>query len=187
MNSLACQVCNRTLAKKQKRYCSIPCRMTGMSKNNIGKATWNKGKTKADFPQLSNSGVSKGTTSWNKGLRGLEIGPKGQHWKLSVETKTKMKGRVPWNKGLGRGEVFELLTLEYKTFRKRMFIRDNYTCDDCGKRGGELQLDHIKPRCLYPELLMAENNVRTLCVDCHRKTKTFGLNQYTKQSFLQNS
>lgn len=30
---------------------------------------WNKGKTKADFPQLSRSGVKKGNQPWNKGKK----------------------------------------------------------------------------------------------------------------------
>lgn len=30
---------------------------------------WNKGKTKKDFPQLSNAGVKKSNSPWNKGLK----------------------------------------------------------------------------------------------------------------------
>jgi hypothetical protein len=68
---------------------------------------------------------------------------------------------------------------EYKLWRTAVFERDNYTCIWCGKRSGNghevfLNADHIKPFFLYPELRFAIDNGRTLCVECHRKTNTFG-------------
>ncbi len=42
-----------------------------------GHIPWNKGKTKEEFPQLSNSGVKKGTVSWNTGKKG--VGRFGDH------------------------------------------------------------------------------------------------------------
>jgi len=78
---------------------------------------------------------------------------------------------------------------EYQEWRRKIFERDNYTCQICKKKGGELNADH------YPKTfasIMKENNIktileainctdlkdinngRTLCVDCHRKTPTWG-------------
>lgn len=65
-------------------------------------------------------------------------------------------------------------TLEYKLWRETIFKRDNYTCIWCFKRGGVLNADHIKPFALFPELRLAIDNGRTLCVDCHKKTDTYG-------------
>lgn len=45
--------------------------------------------------------------------------------------------------------------------------RDNYTCQLCEKRGGDLHVDHIQPWAEYVELRFDINNCRTLCVDCH--------------------
>lgn len=59
-------------------------------------------------------------------------------------------------------------------WRKAVFERDNYTCQECGQYGGKLQADHIKPYCLFPELRTDINNGRTLCLDCHKKTDTYG-------------
>jgi hypothetical protein len=62
---------------------------------------------------------------------------------------------------------------EYKIWRESVFKRDNYTCKECGQVGGELNADHIKPFALFPKLRFKLSNGRTLCVDCHKKTKTF--------------
>ena len=68
---------------------------------------------------------------------------------------------------------------EYRDWRKAVFERDNYTCQDCGIRSGKgqkavLNADHIKSFAIYPEFRFEISNGRTLCLDCHKKTDTFG-------------
>lgn len=63
----------------------------------------------------------------------------------------------------------------YKAWRTLVFERDNYTCRECGQRGGYLHADHIKPFAYSPELRFDVTNGRTLCVPCHKKTPTFGI------------
>lgn len=67
----------------------------------------------------------------------------------------------------------EMSKLEYRLWRETVLKRDNFTCVACDKRGGKLQVDHIKPWSLYPELRYEINNGRTLCVNCHRATDTY--------------
>lgn len=62
----------------------------------------------------------------------------------------------------------------YKNWRTSVFQRDNFTCQECGERGGELNADHIKPFAFFPELRLELSNGRTLCIDCHKKTDTWG-------------
>lgn len=117
------------------------------------------------------------------------------------------KGKMnPWNKGKKcpqhggenhwhwRGGITPLFAsirqcFEYKQWRTSIFERDNYTCQTCGERGVELNVDHypktfaqiisqyniksIEEALQCEELWSLENN-RTLCVPCHRLTPTWG-------------
>lgn len=97
--------------------------------------------------------------SINRSLAGNPSGSLAHNWKGGVNV---------LNEGL-KGDP------RYKGFRMKIFKRDDYTCQICGVRGGvELNLDHIKPKSIFPELAWDENNVRTVCHPCHRKTETYG-------------
>jgi hypothetical protein len=63
---------------------------------------------------------------------------------------------------------------DYKQWRKSIFQQDNYTCQICLIRGGNLEADHIKEWCNYPELRYNLDNGRTLCKDCHKQTDNYG-------------
>lgn len=68
---------------------------------------------------------------------------------------------------------------EYIKWRTNVYKRDNHTCQQCGTKGGcgkrvVLNADHIKKFSDYPELRFELSNGRTLCIDCHRKTETYG-------------
>lgn len=65
-------------------------------------------------------------------------------------------------------------TRQYKDWRTAVFQRDDYTCQMCSKRGGELQADHELPFALFPDLRFEVLNGRTLCKACHLKTDTYG-------------
>lgn len=138
----------------------------------------------------------KGQKAWNKGLSMTWYTPRG-------------KGKVPWNKGK-KGEYGTSLkgkprlnlrgenhwawkggvtpinrtirnSLEMKIWREKVFERDNYTCQFCNKKGGNLNADHIKQFAYFPELRFKISNGRTLCKECHKKTDTFS-KRYDKNS-----
>lgn len=54
-----------------------------------------------------------------------------------------------------------------KNIQRKVLERDNYICQICGQRGGNLQVDHIKRWSKYPELRFEMSNCRTLCMSCH--------------------
>lgn len=58
---------------------------------------------------------------------------------------------------------------EYAEWRRRVYERDNYTCQHCGQVGGELNAHHIKPFAKYEKLMVTLSNGLTLCVECHRE------------------
>jgi len=56
----------------------------------------------------------------------------------------------------------------YVTWRNAIFERDNYTCRDCGKRGGEINAHHLKSFKKFPKLRYEIDNGITLCKQCHK-------------------
>jgi len=58
---------------------------------------------------------------------------------------------------------------EGREWRESVFARDNWTCQDCGDRGGYLEAHHIFPFSEFPDHRMAVWNGVTLCAKCHRK------------------
>jgi 5-methylcytosine-specific restriction endonuclease McrA len=86
----------------------------------------------------------------------------------------KLKGEKHWNwKGGISPRV--LNTKEYREWRKSVFQRDHYTCQNCGySKGRILEAHHILSWKDYPEKRFDINNGKTLCKDCHKLTKSFG-------------
>ena len=88
--------------------------------------------------------------------------------------KTTGKNHHLWKGGITPINKIIRKSIEYKLWRKAVFERDNYTCQECKIRGSILNPHHIKPFSLYPELRFAIDNGQTLCVECHKKTDTYG-------------
>ncbi len=65
-------------------------------------------------------------------------------------------------------------SLVYKKWRNLVFERDDYTCQKCGQRGGNLEAHHDLPFSTHKDLRVEILNGETLCVKCHRKTNTYG-------------
>lgn len=119
----------------------------------FGKSSPALGKTWKNPPEMG-----KKTSERQMGIPRLCIrGEKHHNWQGGI---------TPLNKQARN-------SLEYKIWRKAVFERDNYTCVLCGVRGGNLNADHIKSFASFPELRLAIDNGRTLCISCHKKTNNF--------------
>lgn len=99
----------------------------------------------------------------------------------NINIAERQKGDKSWLWRGGLTNENRLLRNSYlvSNWRKEVFKRDNYTCQDCKLHASllpksSLTADHIKPWALFPELRLELSNGRTLCRDCHRKTDTFG-------------
>ena len=68
------------------------------------------------------------------------------------------------------------LAHEWRVIRKRIFERDDYTCQYCGSRGVRLECDHI-----YPVALGGGNedsNLATACLSCNRSKRSKTLEEW---------
>ncbi len=90
-----------------------------------------------------------------------------------------------WKGGITPEHLKIRMSTIYKKWRKDVFKRDKYTCVLCKAHSEEgvghtviLNADHIKRFSTHPELRFDINNGRTLCIDCHRKTGTYGRIKY---------
>jgi hypothetical protein len=106
------------------------------------------------------------------------------------------KGRInhdnPVNYAIRRRQV-------YMDWRRSILERDNYQCQICGIRNGVglgktvyLNVDHIEPLIdivnkynlktvedmINCDVMWSMENGRTLCVECHKKTDTYGVNAW---------
>lgn len=80
------------------------------------------------------------------------------------------KGPDHWNwKGGISGEMKLLRsTPEYNEWRKSVYRRDNFTCQDCGSKD-DIIAHHLKSFNDYPEFRFSVDNGVTLCRPCHKK------------------
>lgn len=124
--------------------------------------------------------------------KGIYIRTKGNGWlgkHHSVKSRIKMseakKGDKNYNWKGGMREELKIIrqSLEYRLWREKIFERDNYTCQICNIKGGDLNADHIKPFAFYEELRFDLDNGRTLCIECHKKTETYGKNLIINNKF----
>lgn len=131
--------------------------------SNMHHAAWNKGKggkttcVCGKIFDASPSKIKRGGKSCSMACRDM-FGEKNGAWKGGVTTQNALIRK----------------SKKYKEWREAVFKRDFHTCQLCGKYGGDMNADHIRPFALCPELRFVVDNGRTLCVVCHRKTDTYG-------------
>ena len=75
-----------------------------------------------------------------------------------------------WRGGISSERNKDCSSDAYKLWRFLVYERDNYTCQDCGKRGGNLSAHHIMPWSFFIDLRYVVSNGKTLCLECHKKT-----------------
>lgn len=116
----------------------------------------------------------QGKSSWNKGLK---TGTLSEEHKDKIRQKTLLNGNKPpvyygekhpnWVNGNYKQPVKKVRYTEDAVWRKKVFERDNYTCQKCGKRGGNLNAHHIFNYSSHIELRINIENGITFCKHCH--------------------
>ena len=149
-----------------------------------------------------------GFVPWNKGRKHTEATKKKMreahkdiHWgkdnsrygkKLSKDTRRKMskaqegkhvgKLNVQWKGGVSVENRWVRYGVENRLWRESVFARDNWTCQKCNNRGGDLEAHHIKNFADYKELRTSIENGITFCKKCHKKFhKKYGNRKTTKK------
>lgn len=174
-----CLICDKEIKtfpcrvkKGQDKFCSRACK--AVSQKNI--------------PSKRRTGVVRRclhcetefyAPNWLSSRRGAKYCSYSCYWSSKL-------GKKPWNyEGITPINVSIRKTRRYRRWSRMVKERDDFTCQICGKRGnGEMHSDHIKPFSLYPELRFDLNNGRTLCLECHRNTETYG-NRVLKVKYQQ--
>jgi len=83
------------------------------------------------------------------------------------------RGDKAYNWKGGQKSKHTVHTYRYKKWRRDVFIRDEFTCRQCGKTHIYITAHHIKSWVKFPDLRYVVNNGRTLCEECHKKTDNY--------------
>ena len=74
--------------------------------------------------------------------------------------------------------------MEYAEWRNKVFERDNYTCQRCGQRQGDINAHHLNSFHWDKEHRTDINNGITLCTSCHKLFhKEYGSRNNTKEQY----
>lgn len=113
----------------------------------------------------------KGIQAWNKGKKCLQLGGEN-HW--------------CWKGGITPLMMKIRRCAKYKNWTKEIYKKDNWTCQKCNRRGGNLEAHHFPKE--FQEIIKENkietfedsqnckelwdiNNGQTFCLKCHNKTK----------------
>ena len=101
----------------------------------------------------------------HKGKKYKEI--YGKKWKDEIEKRRKTHIETFNKKGrkIHRDKHDSREGIEW---RLKIYKRDNFTCQSCGRVGSKLNAHHIKEWINFPELRFDINNGITLCFECHK-------------------
>jgi len=112
------------------------------------------------------------TKEWKRKISKANKGQIAHNKGKAMEEEQKNKIRIThlkrWDK-IGRKKIrLQHGNSEYTVWRKKVFTRDSFVCQECKRRGRLLNAHHIKTFALYPELRYDINNGITLCEGCHK-------------------
>lgn len=99
----------------------------------------------------------------------------GNTYRLGIPRPDMYGSKNPnWRGGTSKPNEKIRRSIQYKLWKRSVLERDKKKCIWCSSEA-DLNVDHIKPFALYPELRFAIDNGRTLCAPCHRTTDTYAL------------
>lgn len=207
-----CRTCGKVFEKKincskydwtnSVKYCSRSCIHKGKSSWNKGKSWSEDWKTKMSIKlqgRCLNTGrthIKKGQrlspkTEFRKGMVGTWKGKKlsKEHIENTRRARTgqplpSIQGKNHWNWKGGATKPNRLArkSIGFKTWREEVYNRDNFTCQKCKIRGGNLHPHHIENFANNLELRYVLSNGITLHEKCHKEFhKIYGHRNNTRE------
>lgn len=150
---------------------AVPCKIAG----------WNKGVPRSEESlrkfrlKMKNRKRPPFSIEWRNNIGKAQLGKKRNRTyeqKLAISKKMSGEKCHLWKGGITPINKKIRESLDYKIWREAVFARDDWTCNQCNKRGGYMEAHHIKKFSTNPELRFDIDNGLTLCKPCHDLTKT---------------
>lgn len=166
MEEIKCKLCGKTkmvfradVKRGKAKYCSIKCKNLAQFKTNIincdgcGKlfSRWPSKVNKSSKNYCSHKCFLTNSTEFKDATRGIN----NRLWKG------------------GMGKEWRKTDSSYLKWRKLILERDGRQCKYCGSTE-KLEVDHLWPYKLWPNLANHPDNGQVLCHECHKKTFTYG-------------
>ncbi len=137
--------------------------------------------------QIGKPPLPRGWKHTNEAKRKIGQASKGhkvtEKIKQIISIKNSGENNGAWKGGVSFENHKARRCSKYKKWRRDILKRDNYTCQKCGAKDKPLEADHIKPFATYLELRFILDNGRTLCIDCHKQTDTWGFKKVTLDNY----
>jgi len=124
-----------------------------------GLVPWNKDKKASKETRRKLSESHKGKKFSEEHKRKISLANKGKPKSKEHILKITGKNHYNWKEGITSLGQQIRQCFKYRLWRSDCFHRDNFTCQRCGKRGGELSVDH------YPKMfsvIIEEYKIKSL-------------------------
>jgi thymidylate synthase (FAD) len=119
--------------------------------------------------QFAKVEVASYSPIWNKGKSGYSLQPHSMATIKKMRCSAKRGEASNLWRGGGSNRSERAKIADWFTARRSDFLKAaRYTCTSCQVVGGKLELHHMEPVSMRPDLAYEDSNIAVLCRDCHR-------------------